>query len=293
MTSHSLSYAIITPTRNEAENLRRLADCLVAQTLRPADWVIVDNGSTDDTIAIAHELTRAHDWIKLEIVDGSRKMMRGAPIVKAFHRGLDFVNGRETDVVVKLDADVSFAPDFFERLLDEFAADPRLGIAGGLCLEQVQGRWTPQHGARSHVRGATRAYRFECLREVLPLEERMGWDGVDELKAGVRGWGVRSLPDVSFYHHRSLAQREGAWGAWFAQGEMAHFMGYRAHYLLFRALFRMRRQPSAVAMVLGFISASAKRSTVLDDADARRYLRDQQRLRHVPRRLREASGRVL
>jgi poly-beta-1,6-N-acetyl-D-glucosamine synthase len=290
MTGHSLSYAVITPARNEAENLRRLADSLVAQAIRPDVWVIVDNGSTDETLDIAHELTQSHDWIELETIQGSREMMRGAPVVKAFHSGLSSVGS--PDVVVKLDADVSFAPDFFQRLLGEFAHDPRLGIAGGICLEQVRGRWIPQHVTRSHVRGATRAYRFTCLREILPLEERMGWDGVDELKASVRGWRARSIPETPFYHHRSTGQREGAWGAWFAQGETAHYMGYRVPYLLFRTFFRMLRQPSAIAMVLGFVNASARRSSVLGDEDARRYLRDQQRLRRLPRRVREASGRV-
>ena len=120
----------------------------------------------------------------------------------------------------------------------------------------------------------------------------MGWDGVDELKAGVRGWTVRSIPALPFYHHRSLAQREGAWHAWLRQGEMAHFMGYRFSYLLLRALFRARRDPRAAAMVPGFLHAWATRATRQSDADARRYLRDQQRLRRLPARAREATGRI-
>lgn len=288
--ARALSYAIVTPARNEAENLERLAGCLGAQTALPESWIIVDNGSNDGTMAVASGLARRHDWIRLVQLEAAGEMARGAPVVRGFHRGLDFVES--PDVVVKLDADVSFAPDFFQRLLGEFEADPRLGIAGGICLEQVDGRWVEQHVTRSHVRGATRAYRFDCLRQILPLEERMGWDGVDELKAGVRGWGVRSIPGLPFYHHRSLAQRESAWHAWVRQGEMAHFMGYRFSYLVFRTAFRARRDPRAGAMVAGFLRAWAARSTVLRDRDARRYLREQQRLRRLPRRAREATGRI-
>jgi hypothetical protein len=149
-----------------------------------------------------------------------------------------------------------------------------------------------QHVSRSHVRGATRGYRFSCLTEILPLEERMGWDGVDELKAAVRGWGVRSISDLPFYHHRSLAQRESAWHAWSKQGEMAHFMGYRLSYLVLRAFFRSRHDRRATAMVWGYLQAWASGSSVQRDADARRYLREQQRLRHLRKRLREATGRV-
>jgi glycosyltransferase involved in cell wall biosynthesis len=290
MTARGLTYSIVTPARNEAENLARLGECLAAQTVLPDAWIIVDNGSKDSTLSVARGLAERHAWIRVEAFEPRDEMARGAPIVRAFHRGLALV-GRP-DLVVKLDADVSFEPDFFERLIEEFEADPRLGIAGGLCFELEAGRWVAQHVSRSHVRGATRAYRFSCLDEILPLEERMGWDGVDELKAGVRGWSVRSIPELPFYHHRLLAQREGAWHAWVKQGEMAHFMGYRFSYLLCRALFRSRRDPRATAMVAGFLGAWASRLPVQRDEGARRYLREQQRLRRLPRRLREATGRI-
>ena len=286
----SLSYVIVTPARNEADNLVRLAECLAAQTLVPAAWIIVDNGSNDGTNELAHDLAGRHDWIRVLRMEVDGEMARGAPVVRAFNRGLALVGC--PDVVVKLDADVSFEPDFFERLLHEFDADPRLGIAGGVCLEQVDGYWVQQHGARAHVRGATRAYRFDCLSEILPLEERMGWDGVDELKAGVRDWNVRSIPGLPFYHHRSLAQREGTWSMWLAQGEMAHFMGYRFSYLALRAAFRARRDPRATVMIIGFLRAVVLRSPVQRDRAARRHLRDQQRFRRLPRRAREATGRI-
>jgi glycosyltransferase involved in cell wall biosynthesis len=286
----TLSYGVVTPARNEAGNLQRLSDCLAAQTVSPVAWIIVDNGSNDGTLELARDLARRHEWIRVESMEVVGAMARGAPVVRAFNHGLAYI-GRP-DVVVKLDADVSFEPQFFERLLLEFDADPRLGISGGVCLEQVEGRWTPQHGARAHVRGATRAYRFECLSEIVPLEERMGWDGIDELKAAVRGWGVRTAPDLPFYHHRSLAEREGTWNMWLLQGEMAHFMGYRFSYLALRAIFRARRDPRATVMVVGFLRSVAVRAPVQRDRAARRYLRDQQRLRRLRRRAREATGRV-
>ena len=290
MTACGLSYAVVTPVRNEAENLERLGESVAAQTVLPDAWIIVDNGSNDDTPTVARELVRRYAWIRVATLETSGAMARGAPVVRAFHSGLELAGS--PDVVVKIDADVSFERNFFARLLGEFEADSRLGIAGGVCLERVDGRWVQQHVSRSHVRGATRGYRFSCLTEILPLEERMGWDGVDELKAAVRGWGVRSISDLPFYHHRSLAQRESAWHAWSKQGEMAHFMGYRLSYLVLRAFFRSRHDRRATAMVWGYLQAWASGSSVQRDADARRYLREQQRLRHLRKRLREATGRV-
>ena len=285
------TYSVVTPVRNEAANLPRLAAALVAQTVPPTEWVIVDNGSTDATREIAAGLAADHPWIRVLDVPGAAAPTRGGPIVRAFTAGLDSLQV-SSDVVVKLDADLSFDPDHFELLLAEFDRDAGLGIASGTCWEEEgPGDWRPQYTTRGHVRGAERAYRRACLPVVLPLEERMGWDGVDELKAAVNGWRTASFRHLEVLHHRSLGAREDRVAKWLAQGDMAHFMGYRPSYLLFRALFRSVREPSALVMPLGYAGAALRRRPRLDDARARAWLRREQGVRRLGLRIREALGR--
>jgi glycosyltransferase involved in cell wall biosynthesis len=285
-----MSYAIITPARNESENLQRLAACLRSQTVTPRRWIIVDNGSTDDTPTVGRHLTTECPWITLHEMPGELTPVRGAPVVRAFHAGVAALDV-PVDVVVKLDADVSFDPRFFAVILESFAQDPSLGITGGVCLEQdPTGRWLPDHVTRGHVRGATRAYRWDCLEAVLPLEERMGWDGIDELKAQVRGWRTGTLPELEFHHHRALGDREPTWSKWTIQGDMAHFMGYRPYYVVARSLYRSLQAPSALAILWGYVRAVLTRRQRCADAAAVDRLRDQQSLRSLPRRIREARG---
>lgn len=287
----ALGYALVTPARNEEENLVRLADCVVAQVLQPQAWVIVDNGSTDRTRDRAESLAARHTWIRLRDAPGESEQIRGAPIVRAMLTGFEAVEPWP-DVVVKLDADVSFGPDHFARLLAAFAADSRLGIASSLCLEQEGGEWRATYSTRSHARGAVRAYRRECLADVMPLEERLGWDGIDELKAAVRGWRTATISDVVFFHHRKVGEREAAYARWRRQGETAHYMGYRPSYLLVRALYRALHEPSALAMVHGYWSAALRRAPRYGDREVRDWLRREQSLRRLPRRASEALGRA-
>lgn len=287
----ALGYALVTPVRDEEEHLRRLRDCVLAQTVTPRIWVIVDNGSTDETVAQAETFARTHPWIRVLQAPGENVHARGAPVVRAFLAGLEAIDPWP-EIVVKLDADVSFEPDHFERLLRHFAVDPRLGIASSLCLEEDGGRWRPRYSTRSHARGAVRAYRSACLRDVMPLEQRMGWDGIDEIKAAVRGWRSATVEDVAFLHHRQLGEREGAASRWARQGEMAHYMGYRPSYLVFRALYRALREPAALAMVAGYVAAAVHRSPRYPDAEVRSWLRREQSLRRLPQRAREALGRA-
>ncbi len=284
-------YVLITPTRDEAENLRRLADCLARQTVPPQRWVIVDNGSSDESLDVARDLADRFDWIEVLSAPGTDVAEPGLPIVRAFHRGLERITD-QPDVAVKLDADVSMEPDYFERLTGAFFEDRSLGIASGVCYEHDGETWQPTHVTEAHVRGATRAYRWECLQQVLPLEERVGWDGIDELKANVRGWRTQVISDLSFLHHRRLGARDGMpWTRWARQGRAAHYMGYRFSYLLIRTLHHARRNPGALAMVVAYAASAAKGAPRFEDDRVRRHLRDRQRLRNLRARRREALGR--
>jgi poly-beta-1,6-N-acetyl-D-glucosamine synthase len=287
-----LTYCIITPVRNEAETLPRLAGALRRQSRLPARWVIVENGSSDETARVAEAIVAEYDWARLlELSEGGPRE-RGAPIVRALHAGLDSLD-LEPDVVVNVDADVTMEPDYFERLLDAFARDSSLGIASGSAWEHGGGVWYQRFVTGGTVWGATRAYRRACLQDVLPLEERHGWDGIDQLKARARGWETKTFTDLPFRHHRMEGQQDGStWVHWLANGDTAYFMGYRLWYLLARTVHQMRRNPAAFGLVYGYLSAAARRSPRMDDPGARAVLRRDQSFQNILRRRREALGRT-
>jgi glycosyltransferase involved in cell wall biosynthesis len=277
------SYALVTPARDERENLSRLAESLLAQTVTPDAWIIVDDGSVDGSKELATALAAEHGWIG--VVSSTGATVRAGELAEgrgagrdviAFNAGIAALAG-PSDIVLKLDADVSVAPDYFERLLAAFAADPDLGIAGGICLELVDGKWTPQRVTGDHVRGAVRAYRWECFVAVTPLVERLGWDGIDEIKARTLGWRTRSLPELEFFHHRRLGSRDGRRRAWAGQGEAAHYMGYRPTYLMLRTLIHMRRDVAASAMALAYTRSALERRPRHADEVVVQRLRKEQR----------------
>lgn len=283
-----LTYSIITPARDEAKNLRRLAECLVAQVAKPTAWVIVDDGSADETLALGSSLAEEHPWIRVVSGDGGA-LERGGPIVRAFNVGLAELEPL-TDVVVKVDADISLEPRHFERLLSEFERNPRLGVASGTCYEiEPAGEWRQRHVTGPGVWAACRAYRHECLLDILPFEERMGWDTLDLVKANVMGWETQILFDLGFRHHRPEGKRDGhSLRTWTIQGEASHYMDYRISYLFARTLFQALRHPAAVGLIAGYTRARVRRQPRCPDSELRAYVRRQQRLRNLPLRAREA-----
>jgi glycosyltransferase involved in cell wall biosynthesis len=286
----ALRYAVITPVRDEAEGLRCLAAALDAQTAAPETWLVVDNGSRDGSVEVVEELAATRPWVRVVSIPPDPSLARGGPVARAFEEGVAAL-GELPDVVVKLDADVSFEPVYFATLLGAFAADARLGMASGSCYEEdVDGLWRQRHVTATTVWGASRAYRRECLERVLPLERRMGWDGVDELKANLAGYRTRTLTDLPFRHHRPEGVRDGRFRARANQGRAAYYMDYRPGYLVLRAVFNLRGDRASLGMVWGYAGAAVRREPRLADAQVRRFLRDRQRLRELPARLREARG---
>jgi biofilm PGA synthesis N-glycosyltransferase PgaC len=283
-----VTYAVVTPVRDEEANLRRLAACLAAQTVVPETWVVVDDGSSDGTAAFVRELAREQPWIRLAS-SGGTSLARGAPIVRAFHAGLEELEPLPA-FVVKLDADISFEPDHVERLLAEFERDPRLGIASGTCFElDPAGTWRERNATGPAVWGACRAYRSECLLDVLPLDEHMGWDTLDQLKAHLNGWETRVLYDLPFRHHRPEGARDGhRFRTAAIQGAGAYYLGYRVSYLFVRTLFRSLRDPASLGSLIGYARARMRREPQCPDLQLRAYVRHEQSLRQLRQRVREA-----
>jgi biofilm PGA synthesis N-glycosyltransferase PgaC len=290
-----LRYAVVTPARNEEGNLPRLGAAMAAQTHPPVEWVVVDDGSTDRTPDILAQLAEAHTWIRAlerpaadreeSLADGRRK----ARDLDGFLLAAVPLRDR-VDVIVKVDADVSFAPDFFEELIGRFAADDLLAIASGTCYEQDEGEWVRRTKAESTVWGATRAYRSEALADLMALEPCMGWDGLDEISVQLRGLRTQTFVELPFRHHRPEGGRElSSLHQGEALGRAAWYMGYRPSYLALRAVYRARREPAAIGMLWGYFRSAARRVPQCPNRQLVDAVRERQRLRPTLRRGAPAS----
>jgi glycosyltransferase involved in cell wall biosynthesis len=285
------SYALVTAARDEAAHLTALAPTVIAQTLRPSAWIIVDDGSSDGTASIARELADRYAWIVVVSTGrgekGLREGRREGRDLLALQQGLRELS-QPVDLITKLDADITLPLDYFERLAAAFESDPRLGMATGTRCELEDGHWHERHLTASAVAAQCRTYRWDCWEQVQPLEPCLGWDGVDEARAVLAGWRTQVIPGLQFRHHRPMGQRDGSgFRARAAEGVAAYYMGYRPSYLLARVLWHARRDPTALGMIWGWLTALTSRGRRCPDPAVRAYVRRQQSARYLTRRLRE------
>jgi glycosyltransferase involved in cell wall biosynthesis len=276
------TYAVVTPVRDEADHLARTAESLISQAHRPQQWVIVDDGSTDGTREIAERYSSEHDWIDVIDSGAAHERARGAPIVRAFERGMESLRA-PADVVVKLDGDLFLPPHYFEWVAATFARDPRAGIVGGVALIPEDGRWVPDRGKLLNVNGVAKAYRLACLEDIGGLRASMGWDGIDEYGARARGWNVHVLTELTILHYKPRGSKQKPLHARWEEGRGNAYMGYLPSWLLVRAAYRSLvekpRLLGGLTLLAGYVWARVRRVPQIDDAAARAELRAEQRTR--------------
>lgn len=285
---NKVRYVVVSPVRNEEQYIRATIASVAAQTIRPARWVIVDDGSSDATPSLIDDAARQHDWITALHRTDRGKRLAGSGVMQAFSEGLDQLAGDAWQFLVKLDGDVTFEPDYFERCFARFAVEPRLGIGGGLICNPVEGKLcveAPEDPA-FHVRGATKIYRRECWQAIGGLVTATGWDTVDELKANSLGWTTRTFPDIKIVHHRLAGKAYGTWSNWLKNGTANYFAGYHPLFMLVKCAHRFFQKPygvGAAGLALGYLKGCLGSGHRINDPDLIRYFQRQQMRRLMGR----------
>ena len=252
-----------------------------SQTIRPAAWIIVDDGSTDATAEIAAAAAKSAPWIKI-VRRGDRGFRQpGTGVIDAFNEGYRVIGETSWNFLVKLDGDLSFEPLYFERCLERFNRDPRLGIGGGTICKKIGDRLESEAPGdpRFHVRGATKIYRRECWQSIGGLFSAPGWDTIDEYKANMQGWTTYTFPELHLCHHRHAGGAQGKWKNWVKNGLANYVAGYHPMFMLCKCLKRINQRPrviGAAGLLTGFISGYLRSVPQVNDPDLIRYVRRQQ-----------------
>ena len=264
MNKSKMTYILITPARNEAAFIEKTIQSVTRQTILPARWVIVNDGSTDATSSIVQPYLSDHPWMVLVDLP-VRKERHFAAKVHAFNAGQEKVKDLDYAIIGNLDADVSFDEDHFEFLLNEFAKDSRLGVAGTVFREEGYSSETDSFEGQSHVAGQCQIFRRECFEEIGGYKPNKagGIDWMAVTSARMIGWKTRSFREKSFFHHRHLGTAErGRLASSFSYGEKDYYLGGHPLWELFRVAYRMTKHPwlvDGLALGTGYFWALLRR----------------------------------
>jgi biofilm PGA synthesis N-glycosyltransferase PgaC len=272
-------YVIVTPVRDEERYIEETIASVCVQSVRPTEWVIVNDGSTDRTGEILDRYAAQLPWIR--VVHRTNRGFRksGGGVMEAFNDGYHTLLCHDWEFIVKLDGDLSFSGDYFEKCFQKFEMDHQLGIGGGEIYHKVSTGLKLEANPRFHVRGATKIYRRDCWEAIGGLWPAPGWDTIDEVKANMLGWKTYSFEQLRLIHHRFTGSAEGLLRDRVKHGVACCISGYHPLFVVASCLRRLGQKPyitGAAAIFYGFIKGYFGHIPRVNDKDLIAYMRRQQ-----------------
>ncbi len=278
------SYLLISPCRDESEFMRQTLDSVIAQTIQPSLWVIIDDGSTDQTPEILNQYARKYNFIRIihRKNRGSRQV--GPGVIEAFYAGYHNIDVDNFEYICKLDLDLELPPKYFEILLQRFAENPRIGTCSGkpYFVDKKTGKLLSEKCGDENSVGMTKFFRKNCFDQIGGFVQQVMWDAIDGHRCRMLGWIACSWdePDLRFTHLRPMGSSQNG----MLTGRMRHgfgqyFMGTGFIYMTVSSLYRMTHPPliiGGLAMWWGYVQSLLFAKERLQDPTFRAFLRNYQ-----------------
>ncbi len=271
-----MNYYIIIPSHNEEKYISLTLQSIVDQTVLPKKVVVVNDNSTDKTADIVLAFAEKNPWISLINKTSEAIHLPGSKVIQAFQKGLEAVD-ENYDFIVKADADLIFPNNYFETIISHFKSDDRIGMAGGFAYIEKNNNWILENLTdKDHIRGAFKAYRKECFKEIGGLKSAMGWDTVDELLCKFYNWKVVTDETLKVKHLKPTGANYNK-TARYKQGEAFYSLGYGFFITAIASLKLAMRKGKPFLFIdylNGFWKASAAKKPLLVTNEQAKFIRN-------------------
>ncbi len=234
------NYIAITIAYNEEKHIRNTIESVLNQTIKPRFYIVVDDGSTDQTPFIVSEYPVYYMRVdEPKFYLGSMNMHRA--LVRGIKKATDLVP--DWDFLFKIDADSVIPENYFQVLHGKMKDTPRLGICSGLMRGGNIWKGRASDGAK--------LYKRECWDMIGGLDRTIHWDTHAIVKAYWKGWAVRAFRNVT-YDERRTSERENLY-EWYITGITRYYLGFPLVHTIGAAALYCKKKPffiGSLTMVL-------------------------------------------
>lgn len=271
-----MNYYIVIPAHNEEAFISLTLQSLISQTHLPKKVVVVNDNSTDKTAEIVLAYAKENPFITLVNKTSSAIHLPGSKVIQAFHKGFESLDDNY-DIIVKLDADLILPHNYFETIVKHFKQDATIGMVGGFAYIEKNGQWILENLTdKDHIRGAFKAYRKECFKQIGNLKPAMGWDTVDELLSKFYNWKVITDDSLIVKHLKPTGANYNK-TARYKQGEAFYTLGYGFLITAIASakLAMMKKKPLLfIDYIMGFWKAKSAKTPLLVNSEQAKFIRN-------------------
>src|SRR6218665_159747 len=271
-----MKYYIVIPAHNEQDLIGLTLQSLVSQTVLPSKVVVVNDNSTDKTEEVVLGFAKENPYISVVNKTSDAIHMPGSKVIQAFQKGFETLDS-DYEIIVKIDGDLIFPPNYFETIIKHFESDPKIGMAGGFCYIDKNGEWVLENLTdKDHIRGALKAYRKETFQQIGGLRPAMGWDTVDELLCKFYNWKVVTDESLKVKHLKPTGANYNK-TARYKQGEAFYTLGYGFFITAIAPakLAMMKKKPLLFFdYISGFLKAKSAKKSLLVTPEQAKFIRN-------------------
>ena len=273
------NYVLISPCRDEAKYMRQTLDSVISQSVRPAKWIIVDDGSTDRSPEVLSEYQQKHSWIQVVTRTDRGARSVGPGVIEAFYAGYQVINPEDYDYLCKLDLDLRLPPRYFEILMERMEANSRIATCSGKAYLEEDGRLIAEKHGDDTSLGMTKFYRVSCFKAIGGFVRQVMWDGIDCHCCRMLGWIACSWDDqeLRFVHLRPMgSSSQSIYTGRIRHGYGQYYMGTSFLFIAASAIYRVNQKPyvlGSLAMLWGWVQSALVGKPRYEDATFRRFLR--------------------
>ncbi len=271
-------YLLVTPVRNEEDNIPDLIESVRNQSITPLLWVFADDNSTDATAHLIKQAMKQRDYIHY-IKSGEVLQYGHSSYAKTVRAGFSFAvnyaikKGIAYDYLGLLDADAVPEKTYFEKLIHALQASEKLGIVSGQLYLVRKGKHKPEN-LGNWPRGPARLHKRQCFEEIGGWPESTNPDTVSNIKAELRGWQIGRVMSAKCIHKRKVSSKGGVWYRYSDVGKGAYYLNYHPVYALLNGLYIMMtnvRFYCGIAYLLAYFKALLRKDVQYHDAEITKY----------------------
>lgn len=278
--SGAVDYVLVTPVKNEEQTIGRTIEAVLRQTIKPREWVIASDGSTDGTNSIISGYVAKHPWIRLFDLPPRKERCFSAVVANTM-LAIANLEVRDFSYLGLLDGDVDFEADYYEKTMRHFEHDASLGLAGGVVVDPGEPRDRIPRNRRD-IPGAVQFFRRECFEAIggLIAIPEGGWDGIACVMARMSGYKTRLLEELVVDHlkPRNISKGGPLKRLW-QMGQRDYAVGYHPCFEAVKCLSRIGNRPwlaGSCAWWCGYAGSWIMRRASIVPEPVRQHLRGEQ-----------------
>jgi len=278
----SRKYVLIMPARDEENRIQQTLDCIANQSIFPVEFIVVNDGSSDRTGEIADTYAKKFPWINVVHLSNRGERKVGGGVINAFYAGYKALKTSDYNYICKIDADVTFLPNYFEDIMKKMEEDSELGGASGKGFNPANNKLYQERIIDEMVAGQVNFWRRECWEMIGGFVQEVMWDGIVFHRAQMFGWKTKSFSDenLQIIHHRLMgSSHKSIFHGRLRWGQGQWFMGTHPLYIIASGIFRMRERPYIIGgflIIAGYFIGMIKGLPRYNDPKFRKNLHEWQ-----------------